>query len=115
MDCINLEDEKDVHTSNTTGNKFSVGYSKRGTAKCIVCKKTIGKGEIQIGKSVPTTRIVQYRHVECAFSAFRRARALGNVITSIEELNGINEINDIDMTRLNTNCSNREFSKKAVK
>ena len=43
-------------------NKFSVYYSKRCTARCIVCKKAIRKGEIGIGKSVlyKATHIVQY-------------------------------------------------------
>ena len=50
MDRINLGN---ANMCNETGNKFSVDYSKRGTAKCKVCRKSIGKGEIRIGKSAP--------------------------------------------------------------
>ena len=35
--------------SETTSNKFCVDYSKRGTAKCKVCRKCIPKEELRIG------------------------------------------------------------------
>ena len=91
---------EDLSTSNNNdkGNKFYVDYYKRGTAKCRVCKKVTAKGEPRIGNSVPykATNVVQYRHVECAFLAFRRARLLANVVSDVNNLDGINEIKDID-------------------
>ena len=84
------------------GNKFSVDYSKRGTAKCKVCKKVIVKNEIRIGKSVPfkTTHIIQYQHVNCTFKRFQKARVASNVITEVSEIDGFETIKNEDKSRI---------------
>ena len=46
------------------------------------------------------TLFMQYRHVECAFLAFRRARLLANVVSDINNLDGINEVKDMDRKHL---------------
>jgi hypothetical protein len=85
----------------TEGNKFSVDYSKRGTAKCNKCKKQITKGEIRIGKSVAfkAKYILQYYHVECVFDSFHKARLATNIITSINEIDGLDSITEEEKSR----------------
>ncbi len=80
------------------GNKFSIDYSLRGTAKCRVCKEPIIKDELRIGMSVPykETYYNQYRHVICAFRAFRRARVACNVISCENEIDGFHNISNED-------------------
>ena len=83
---INAVDGKTV----IPGIIFSIDYSKRGTAKCKVCKKAIYRHEIRIGKLVPykTEHITRYLHVDCAFNSFRRARLVSNVVKDTSELDG---------------------------
>ena len=45
--------------------------------------------------------IVEYRHVNCAFLTFRKAKILENIITDISQVDGLNEITDADRSRIN--------------
>ena len=78
----------------SNSKKFTVDYSKRGTTKCRYCKKFIVKGMIRLGKSVAfkTIHIIQYFHVNCAFESFRKARSASNIIMSINEIEGIENV-----------------------
>ena len=77
--------------NNIRGNKFCIDYSKRGIAKCKTCKKQVAKGELRIGELVAfkVGHILQYFHIDCAFVTFRNARLVRNVITDINEIDGI--------------------------
>ena len=49
---------------------------------------------IRLGKSVAfkTIHIIQYFHVNCAFESFRKARSASNIIMSINEIEGIENV-----------------------
>ena len=89
-----VPDINDNPNDATSVNKFSIDYSKRGTAKCRKCKKVISKGIVRIGKNVPfkAGHIIQYYHVNCAFESFLKAKLETNVITSINEIDGIESV-----------------------
>ena len=94
-----------IESSNDTslsGNKFSVGYSKRETAKCKICTKVIEKNELRIGKLVlfKLWHIMENSHVDCAFESFRNARVATNVINDVGELDGFEFINTNDKPRI---------------
>ena len=71
-------------TGKITANKFCIDYSKRGIAKCKVCKKCIQKGELRIGiyAQFKDRRIVNYFHVPCSFEKMRLARDATNAMKS---------------------------------
>ena len=89
--------------SDATGRKFSIDYSKRGTAKCRICKKKIPMGEVRIGKLVPfrEVHITQYFHLNCSFTSFKKARTVANVITCMDDVDGVELIDDDDRIKLN--------------
>lgn len=74
--------------------RFIVDYSKRGTCKCRQCKTIIVKGEIRLGKWVAykAKYILQYYHLQCLFKTFNRARLEENIITNIDDVDGIENI-----------------------
>ena len=76
------------------GNKFAIDYSKNGKAKCKECGSAIPKGELRIGKHVSfkDTYILQYHHLSCAFTSFKRARVLSSVISASSEIDGFENI-----------------------
>ena len=76
------------------GNKFAIDYSKNGKAKCKECGSAIPKGELRIGKNVSfkDTYILQYHHLSCAFTSFKRARVLSSVISASSEIDGFENI-----------------------
>ena len=80
----------------SSGNIFSIDHSKTGTAKCMECKKVISQGTLRIGKLFPykSIHIKRYLHVCCAFQKFRRARPAENVISDINQLDGINTLDE---------------------
>ena len=84
------------------GNKFSVDYSKHGTAKCKACVKVIAKNELRIGKLVPfkNVYIKQYYHMDCAFGSFQKARVVTNVISNVYEIDGFDHINAVDKSHI---------------
>ena len=63
-----------------TPNKFCVDYSKRGTAKCKVCKKCIPKVELRMGMFTvfKGKTITIFHHVACFFKRMRKARIESN-------------------------------------
>ena len=95
-----LPSTKEIETDH---KYFSVDYCKRGTTKCKVCKKTIPKDELRIGKSVmfKAKFILQFYHVKCAFNAFERAKTDANVINSVDDLDGMNTISATDQCAIN--------------
>ena len=84
-------------TSNTA-NKFSIDYSKRGTAKCKICKKCIPKNELRIGVYTvfKGKTITYYHHVACCFLKMKKARVELNVIQSPKDIDGFEEISEAD-------------------
>ena len=95
----NHEDLQETKLSDTsTTNVFSIDYSIRGTAKCKTCKLPIAKSVLRIAKLVPfkTTIIKQFRHVECAFNSFRRAKSRDNIPGSSDDLDGFENISNSD-------------------
>ena len=81
-----------------TANKFCVDYSKRGTAKCKVCKKCILKNELRIGVYTvfKGKSITIFHHVNCFFEKMKRARVESNVIQAPSEVDGFEEISETD-------------------
>ena len=95
------EDEIDVEVDGTgtnTPNRFCIDYSKRGTAKCKVCKKNIQKGELRIGMYAhfKDREITNYFHVACSFGKMRRARVDENAVKSPSEFDGFENISEAD-------------------
>ena len=91
--------------NNICGNKFCIDYSMRGIAKGKKCKKQFVKGELRIGKLVAfkVGHILQYFHIDCAFVTSRNARLVTNVITDINEIDGIKSITIDECLRIK-NC-----------
>ena len=108
--------ENDIRNEDVTGNKFSIDYSKRGTAKCRVCKKLISKDDLRIGMSVQykSSFYIQYRHVQCAFNAFRRARVASNVITTVDNLDGFKDLLPEDMSSIKTLITEENLKRKPL-
>ena len=81
-----------------TANKFCVDYSKRGTAKCKVCKKCILKSVLRIGVYTvfKGKSITIFHHVTCFFEKMKRARVESNVIQAPSEVDGFEEISEAD-------------------
>ena len=131
MENVNISIASDVieDTNDATcGDKFSIDYSKQGTARCRKCKKVIPKGYVRIGKTVPfkVGHITQYFHVDCAFESFLKAKLETNVITDINEIDGIESvpadvksrivtlINDTSMKRTKPLATSTANTKKSV-
>ena len=89
--CI---ERTDLDVSDNSSNKFSIDHSKRGTAKCMVCKKPIAKNELRIGKLVPfkTKQILQFYHVPCMFTSFRKAKIISNTICNTNDIDGFDKL-----------------------
>ena len=92
-----LDTEQEDDTSNKA-NRFCVDYSKRGTAKCKICKKCIPKDELRIGVNVlfKGKLITSYHHVTCSFQKMKRARSPANTITCMDDIIGYDLIKDKD-------------------
>ena len=102
IDADNMEDnlEENVEEEGTleTANKFCVDYSKRGTAKCKICRKCIPKSEVRIGAYAffKGTTITIFHHVICFFQKMKRARAESNVVQTTNDIDGFDVISEID-------------------
>lgn len=88
-----------------TDNRFSVDYAKVGTSSCKKCKTKIGKGEIRIAKISPSPfsegdTMKLYHHVECLFETFLNARATTKIIESTTDLDGWEDVNQIDREKI---------------
>ena len=94
--------ETDLLETELKGNKFSIGYSKSGKAKCKNCSKLIGKDSLRIGKLVPfkDTHIHQFYHLTCAFELFKRARVASNIISKVSEVDGVENITEAEKSNL---------------
>ena len=81
-----------------TANKFRVDYSKRGTAKCKICKKCIPKDELRIGQYAffKGVTITNFHHVTCFFQKMKRARVASNVIQTSNDIDGFEGISEAD-------------------
>ena len=86
-DDVKIEDPNDRREENSiyTFNNFCVDYSKRGTAKCKICKKHILKDELRMGSytSFKGISMIYYSHVPCFFKRMKRARVESNVISNV--------------------------------
>ena len=119
---INNKEDKEINWSNNVGddistkNKFSIDYSIRGTAKCKVCKAAIAKDELRIGTLVQyqTTYYIQYRHVQCAFRAFRRARVADNIIMNASDIDGIEKISLEDQSKIKILIGKENLERRAL-
>ena len=109
---INATDSKNV----MRGTIFSIDYSKRGTAKCKVCKKAIDRHELRLGKLVPykTEHIIRYLHVDCAFNSFRRARLVSNVVKDSSELDGFELIKVDDKILIKQRIESENATRKTL-
>ena len=89
----------------SNGNKFTIDYSKRGTAKCRKCKKSIPKDILRIGKNAmfKEKHIIQYYHITCVFETFKNAKLASKTLTNINELDGVENITE-DERILIGNC-----------
>ena len=85
-----------IEDTSGSGNIFCIDHSKRGTAKCMECKKAISKGELRISKFVPykAIHIQRFFHVKCAFEMFKRARIAENVVSDINQLDGLENLSE---------------------
>ena len=94
VDDDDVEGEKDSEEKSITSNKYCIDYSKRGTAKCKVCKKIIQKGELRTGMYAHfrDRKIINYFHVQCFFGKIRRARTEANVIKCSSDIDGYESI-----------------------
>ena len=92
----NVSCDTENNNSETTCNKFHADYSKRGTAKCRVCKKCIPKDALRIGMYTffKGKTIMNYHHPTCLFKKMQNARVKSNVVQSLMEINGIEDISD---------------------
>ena len=92
-----------VQVENDTPNKFCVDYSKRGTARCKICKNCIPKNELRMGAYTvfKGKTIIIFYHVACLFQRMRNARIESNVVQSSNEIDGFNEILIADQTLIN--------------
>ena len=95
-DTVTDRDSERTVDSNPRGNRFAIDYSKNGKAKCKECKNAIAKGELRIGRHIPfkDTHILQYYHILCAFTCFKRARVQSSVISESNDIDGIENISD---------------------
>ena len=77
-----------------TPNKFCVDYSRRGIAKCKICKKRIQKDELRMGMytTFKGITITIFHHVACFFKKMQKARILSNVVQGSDEIDGFDEI-----------------------
>lgn len=84
------------------GKKLFVDYCKRGSTKCKRCKKQIPKDVLRIGKMVPfrSIHISQYYHIKCAFDSFQKARVSSNVITCVDDIDGLELIQDYERLQI---------------
>ena len=100
----NHEEKNSINESIYTCNVFSIGTSKSGRAKCQKCKLLI-KDDYRIGKKVPfkANYITHFFHVKCAFESVLTAKLEKNAITSVNDIDGMEQVPDnvrTDMTTL---------------
>ena len=82
-----MNEENTLKDHPSSGDVFSVDYSKRGTSRCKVCAKVTDKDNLRIGKLVPFKAMHILR-----FGSFRKARLATNGIASINDLDGYGKL-----------------------
>ena len=99
----NTLDKEDTLDCDNDVNIFAVDYSKNGRARCKVCHKFIDKGLLRIGKLVgyKEKHFYQYYHLPCAFRSFKKARVAKNMITSLTDLDGVEQLSEDERKYLN--------------
>ena len=99
----NSDDSDNMKEENVSANIFCVRYSQRGTARCKKCRKIINKGEIQMGKLVPfKDKYIHHNyHHQCLFEMFRKAKLAKNVISRIDEVDGVDCLKTKDRNTIN--------------
>ena len=108
-----FEKEAQEEDKMDTANKFCVDFSKRGTAKCKVCKKCIASAELRIGTYTlfKGKTIISFHHVACFFVKMKKARVASNVIQSPDDIDGFTSIPDADqqfiISKINEDKSER--------
>lgn len=81
---------------------FIVEYAPQSRAKCKTCKQQIEKSSARIGKMVTNPFsddggfMKQWYHIKCIFDTLSRARATTAKITSTQDLDGFDKMNDED-------------------
>ena len=67
-------------------------------AKCRKCKKCILKNVLRIGKPIifKKKEITGFYHVPCIFETFAKIKDQRNVLASIDQISGFDEIKEID-------------------
>ena len=105
----------EIHNNQSSTNVFQADLSKRGTAKCVECKKVIIKDEVRIGKLVPykEKHFLRFSHIDCAFNSFRRARIASSVISDISQVDGADDIPPNDRQLIITRID--EENKRRIK
>ena len=118
MDADDMEDDmEDIREDSVsnTANKFCIDYSKRGTAKCKICKKCIPKNELRIGVYTvfKGKTITNFHHVTCFFQKMKRARVALNVIQAPTDIDGFEEISEADKEVIIKKIDEDKFERKA--
>uniref|UniRef100_A0A8C6IQ87 DNA ligase n=1 Tax=Melopsittacus undulatus TaxID=13146 RepID=A0A8C6IQ87_MELUD len=91
--------------------RYCVDYAKRGTAGCKKCKEKIVKGMVRIGKIVPNPftesggDMKEWYHVKCMFEKLDKARATTKKIEDITDLEGWEELQDVEKDLINKHIS----------
>ena len=80
---------------------FVFRYSLNCQAGCKKCKQKIEKGEIRIAKITASPfsddgEMKQYHHPVCIFETFKKARATTKVIEDPSDLEGWQEVEEVD-------------------
>ena len=92
----------DDNANSNKGKTFSIEKAKSGRASCKECKKKIPKDVLRIGKYTPFKNIyiTHFFHVDCAFKVFKRARVKENIISGVEDVDGIDNLAESEITIL---------------
>ena len=104
-DIIQLKSTTELN--DLPGNRFSVDYAVRGTAKCKVCKKLINRNDLRISKRAPfkSKHIKQFYHL-LRLQVIRESKNPSNVISDSSELDGFVLISSTGKLRINDLLSN---------
>ena len=102
-DTLECESSTIIDNDYVSTNIFAVDYSKNGKARCKVCREFIDKGNLRIGKLVAfkEKHFYHFYHLPCAFHSFKKARIAKNVITSLTDLDGAEQLTENERNYLN--------------
>ena len=102
IDVIEEDNDSEKIYDSETPNRFCVDKAKTGKSKCRYCSKLIEKDLLRIGKYAPYKGkiITLFYHSECVFKLFERARHRENCLQNLCELDGIENITELDREHL---------------